>query len=423
MKKRNCDMLERIASTDNLLRAWRVVKSNTPRYRRMRSSGPDGISLAEFENNLTAEILALRESLLGGYYEPQKPRSSVILKKGGGKREISILPIQERVAQRAVFQVIEPLWEPEFLDCSFGFRPGLSVKNALDCAQQFRMQDNRWVVDSDIADCFGRLNHDLLMLRLKRKINDGRVLDLMQAWLDAGVLQAGPPVDSSEDIANWVDRASSFLKFSSAWALDAYAEEINPYAAARYGTDASFSDKYPSYTLDRDELVSDTRSKALKKMVFSGLLWSASWARPAFAWMRDTAITNINTPAGRRLIKKGAMTTGSLAGVAAAAAITTYLLQRKAGPAPTGVLQGSPISPLLANIYLHPFDRMMLRRHHCLVRYADDWLILCPSREAAELAYNDAVVYLARLYLKINRDKTHIRAPDEPFEWLGVVVK
>jgi retron-type reverse transcriptase len=86
-------------------------------------------------------------------------------------------------------------------------------------------------------------------------------------------------------------------------------------------------------------------------------------------------------------------------------------------------LQGSPLSPLLANIYLHPFDVMMLRRKHRLVRFADDWVILCPNQEAAEAAYNDALAALARLRLKVNPEKTRILRPGERLEWLGAIVK
>lgn len=416
-------LMDQLAAPENLLAAWRAVRGNTPRYRRMRSSGPDGVSLAEFERELDAQLHILRDMLLNGRYQPDPPARFTIPKKDGGMREISVLTVRDRVAQRAAQQVIEPLWEPVFLDCSFGYRPGLSVEDAIRCVQQFRIQGNRWVVDGDIAACFDSLNHDLLMARLKRKINDGRVLDLMQAWLDAGAIQAGPPNDLAKDPVDWFEHTSQFVKRSTAWVMETFIEESDPYAAARYETLESDAENVPGYIQDRDEVVEGMRRRALKRMLVSGVLWGASLSRPIMTRLSEAVETSIHTPAGRRLLKRGAMTTAGLAGIATLAAVATYLLQRKAGPVPMGILQGSPLSPLLANIYLHPFDQMMLRKRHRLIRYADDWLVLCPSREAAELAYNEAVACLARLDLKINRDKTHIRAPEEPFEWLGVIIK
>ena len=416
-------LIEKLATPENLLLAWRSVRGNIPKYRWERSVGPDGVSLAEFARDLDSQLNALQDMLLNNRYQPVQPARFYVPKKNGERREIAVLSIRDRVAQRAAQQVIEPLWEPEFFDCSFGFRPGLSIDDALACVQQFRKQGHRWVVDGDIATCFDHLDHDMLMARLNRKIKDRRVLCLLQKWLDAGVLQSGFPADPSEGTTNWLNHASTFFKRSSSWALENLARDTDPYAAARYETLHRYDSEMVDYPMNHEEVADNMRNKAFKRMALSGLVWGASWVKPAATRIRDTALISINTPAGRRLVTKGALTTGGLAGVAAAAAITTYLLKRKAGPAPTGVLQGSPLSPLLANIYLHPFDRMLLRKRHRLVRYADDWLILCPSYESAERAYNDAILSLAHINLKINHNKTKIRAPDEQFEWLGVVIR
>jgi retron-type reverse transcriptase len=117
------------------------------------------------------------------------------------------------------------------------------------------------------------------------------------------------------------------------------------------------------------------------------------------------------------------MATGGLAGLTAVAAVAAYMLNRKAGPSPAGVLQGSPLSPLLANVYLHPFDMQLTSAGHQMARFADDWVILCQTQEKAELAYNDALRSLGRLHLKANFDKTHILPPDQHLEWLGSVIK
>jgi retron-type reverse transcriptase len=117
------------------------------------------------------------------------------------------------------------------------------------------------------------------------------------------------------------------------------------------------------------------------------------------------------------------MAVGGFAGLAAAAAVTPYFMNRTAGPAPVGVLQGSPLSPLLANIYLHPFDVSLSMAGHRLARFADDWVILCPTQDQAEAAYNDALRSLSRLHLKVNPSKTGILSPDQQLEWLGAVIR
>jgi RNA-directed DNA polymerase len=86
-------------------------------------------------------------------------------------------------------------------------------------------------------------------------------------------------------------------------------------------------------------------------------------------------------------------------------------------------LQGSPLSPLLANIYLHPFDASLVKKGHRLARFADDWVICCPTQENAEQAYNAAIATLARLKLKANPEKTRLLSPGEPLDWLGTTIQ
>lgn len=130
----------------------------------------------------------------------------------------------------------------------------------------------------------------------------------------------------------------------------------------------------------------------------------------------------VGTPAGRRLLRSGSLVTGGLAGAAAVAALAAYLMNRRAGPAPVGVLQGSPLSPLFANVYLHPFDAALTGHGLHLARFADDWVITSPGQEHAERSYNEALRSLAKIRLKINPQKTRILPPEEKLEWLGVVI-
>ena len=150
----NRKLMEQISAPENLLLAWRSTRGNIPKHRRERSSGPDGISIADYEGNLTTELNFLSEALLSGRYRPHPPATFQISKPAGGRREIVVLNVADRVAQRAAQQILEPLWEPAFLGCSFGFRPGLSVNDAIGCAQNLRLQEQPWIVDGDISNCF-----------------------------------------------------------------------------------------------------------------------------------------------------------------------------------------------------------------------------------------------------------------------------
>jgi RNA-directed DNA polymerase len=425
-------LMELVAAPENLLAAWRSVRGNIPRYRRQRAAGPDGVSIGEFEKDLSTQLKVLRDMLMKGRYQPELPAYFAVPKRGGGERMLAILPVRDRVAQRAAQQVLEPMWEPDFLPCSFGFRPGISLNQAVTYVQQLR-PENGWVVDGDIAACFDTLDHDILIRRLRLKIRDTRVLVLVQSWLDTGVMQAGPPQNVDMQFARRVESAKDYLRKGFDWMLESFGQPADPYGYGRYSydDDPSYYAKpdpgaHDAAALQRDPMSSFMKRMAIRQMVQSGLLVGTGFLRArASGIFRKTGNllrTAVSSPAGRRLLKKSAVTSGGLAGLAAAAAVTAYLLNRKAGPSPAGVLQGSPLSPLLANIYLHPFDVKLTGARHNLARFADDWVILCPSRERAELAYNDALRVLASLHLKANLQKTHILSPGEQLEWLGAVI-
>jgi hypothetical protein len=152
------------------------------------------------------------------------------------------------------------------------------------------------------------------------------------------------------------------------------------------------------------------------------LLLGSSYARQALTKIGPAAIAALKSQAGREVLQHGLLIGGGAVGAAAGVAVTTYLIYRKVTPTSVGVLQGSPISPLLANIYLHSFDVSLTRVGYRLIRYADDWVILCPDQNIAEKAYNQAVVSLAHIQLKVNQEKTHILTPSDRLEWLGEVI-
>ena len=430
-------ILELISAPENLLSAWRTVRGNIPKYRRKRASGPDGVSLAEFERDLTTQIKVLRDMLLKGRYQPSPPSYFSIPKSNGKQRVLAILSVRDRVAQRAAQQVLEPLWEPEFLPCSFGYRPGISLNQAVTHVQTLRAQQNGWVVDGDIAACFDTLDHDLLLGFLKHKIKDARAIALLQTWLDVGVMQMGPPQNEDMQFATRVENIKSYAKQGFEWALESFAQRADPYA--RYGGGYYYEDDPASYAADvdpanpasaypeRDALVANMKRNAIRQALASGAMFGMGLLRNRAAGLFTKAGSAlkvaVSSPVGRRLLKKNAMTVGGFAGLAAAAAVTAFLMNRQAGPAPVGVLQGSPLSPLLANIYLHPFDVSLSTAGHHLARFADDWVILCPTQDKAEAAYNDALRSLSRLHLKVNPSKTGILPPDQQLEWLGAVIR
>jgi RNA-directed DNA polymerase len=427
-------ILELISAPENLLSAWRSVRGNIPKYRRKRASGPDGVSLAEFESDLTTQIKVLRDMLIKGRYQPSPPSYFSIPKSNGKQRVLAILSVRDRIAQRATQQVLEPLWEPDFLPCSFGYRPGISLNQAISHVQTLRSQQNGWVVDGDIAACFDTLDHDLLLEFLKHKIKDARAIALLQTWLDVGVMQMGPPQNVDMQFATRVENVKSYAKQGFEWMLESFAQRADPYARyggyyddpASYAADSDPANPASAYP-DRDMVVSNMKRNAIRQALASGVMFGAGFLRTRTAGLfikTGTVLkTVVSTPVGRRLLKKNAMAVGGFAGLAAAAAVTAYFMNHKAGPAPVGVLQGSPLSPLLANIYLHPFDVSLSSAGHRMARFADDWVVLCPTQDQAEAAYNDALRSLGKLHLKVNLSKTSILSPDQQLEWLGAVIR
>ena len=374
----------------------------------------------EFERDLQTQLNALRDMLLRGRYYPMPPSRFKLPKRSGGTRTISVLAVRERVAQRAAQQVLEPLWEPEFLPCSFGFRPGTSIEKAVTYVHGFRQHGERWVVDGDIAACFDSLNHDLLMHEIDKKVSDRRVLRLAQSWLDSGLMQSGLPADVDPQSAINAHKRQQFVEKGMGWVLESVVGDDFPvvddveYAEGAIPAGASqFSPR--RYT-----------GMLVRRTLMGSLMLGSSLVRPhaGKAAVKVAAALRgvVGTPAGRRLLKSSSLVAAGLAGAAAVGAVAAWLLNRKAGASPVGVLQGSPLSPLFANIYLHPFDVALTRTGLHLARFADDWVITSPQQVAAEQSYNAALRMLARLRLKINPEKTKILPPEEKLEWLGVVI-
>ena len=133
----------------------------------------------------------MREDLLAGRYRPQPVKRVAIPKSGGGMRELGILTVVDRFIQQALLQVLQPIFDPTFSNSSYGFRPTRSAHQAVLVAQRYVQEGRSIVVDVDLEKFFDKVNHDVLMGRLEKRLDDRRVLTLIRRFLEAGVMANG----------------------------------------------------------------------------------------------------------------------------------------------------------------------------------------------------------------------------------------
>lgn len=178
--------MEEVLRRENLLRAYQRVKSNGG------SPGVDGMTVAELGGHLVSHWEAIREELCAGTYRPQPVRLVEIPKPSGRSvRRLGIPTVLDRLIQQAILQVLQPTFDATFSDASYGFRPGRSALQAVERARGHVRDGYRWVVDLDLENFFDRVNHDVLMSRLARRIEDRCLLRLIRRYLQAGLLEGG----------------------------------------------------------------------------------------------------------------------------------------------------------------------------------------------------------------------------------------
>jgi len=180
------ELLDKVLQRENMFRALRRVKQNKG------AAGVDGMTVDELGAYLREHWPRIREEVLGGTYQPQPVRKVLIPKPGGkGTRMLGIPTVLDRLLQQALLQELHPIFDPTFSDGSFGFRPGRGTHHAIERARQHVASGKRWVVDLDLEKFFDRVNHDVLMARVARRVTDKRVLLLIRRFLQAGMMEGG----------------------------------------------------------------------------------------------------------------------------------------------------------------------------------------------------------------------------------------
>ena len=186
------ELMSVVLERGNMKRAYDRVLRNKG------APGVDGMTVEGLKPFLKAHWPEIKVQLQEGRYRPSAVRKVEIPKPGGGRRMLGIPTVLDRLIQQALHQVMSPLFEAEFSNHSYGFRPGRSAAQAVQQARIYIEEGRRWVVDADLEKFFDRVNHDILMSRVARKIEDKRVLKLIRGYLQAGIMEGGIATARSE---------------------------------------------------------------------------------------------------------------------------------------------------------------------------------------------------------------------------------
>ncbi|MCU0239744.1 MAG: reverse transcriptase domain-containing protein [Pyrinomonadaceae bacterium] len=405
------EMFDKIVEIKSLYNAWRKVRANKG------SAGIDQISWFGFEQKLDANLAELSRNLQTLTYQPLPAKFVSIAKANGKTRELGILAIRDRVAQRAVLDQIEPIFEAEMSDCNYAFRQGRNCEMAIQRILLNRANGDIWTVESDIQNYFGEIDIRILLNELNRNINDDRVLRLIELWLEAGILRE---TDAEAEKTWWQLTQENLTEVQDALGetvnqnLDEFISTklgLSPYEAEYLQFNPEVQDLLANPNSDEisekikaemQQAKSSVKREALKKLLESGLLYALS-----------------NRAMLAKFVGMKALGIGGFVLASGMFAPKDYDLAKNYFRIRKGILQGSPISPLLANIYLNNFDKSLTNQGLRLVRYCDDFVITCKNQAEAENALAIASRELSKVKLSLHPDKTRIISPKEEFEFLG----
>jgi len=230
-------LMEAVVERANAIAALKRVRQN------QGSPGIDGMTVDDLPVYLATEWAAIREQLLAGTYQPQPVRRQEIPKPGGGARQLGIPTVLDRFILQCLLQVLQPRFDPTFSQHSYGFRPGRRAHDAVRAAQRFIQSGRRWVADVDLEKFFDRVNHDVLMGRLSKRIADKRVLGLIRRYLEVGIMANGVVMERYEGtpqggplsplLANvLLDEVDKELE-KRGLAFARYADDLNVYTGSR----------------------------------------------------------------------------------------------------------------------------------------------------------------------------------------------
>ncbi len=178
-------IIEQMVETGNMRKAYERIVGNKG------AQGIDKMTVEELQPYLTKHWLDVKARLVNGTYQPQAVRQVSIPKANGGERLLGIPTVLDRLIQQALYQVLKPYFEPEFSDNSYGFREGKSAHQAIMQSRQYQSEGKQWVVDMDLAKFFDEVNHDRLIMRIKSKVNDKGLLQLLRKYLISGLMVDG----------------------------------------------------------------------------------------------------------------------------------------------------------------------------------------------------------------------------------------
>ncbi len=395
----NNSLATQLYQPETLHAAWRKVRANKG------GPGSDGVTIQQFEANRTKHLRQLSREISEERYYPLPVQKFTMKKSNGSTRELSVLALKDRIVQRAVCDLISPIYEAKFLECSFGYRPNRGVPHAVAQVTAIRAEGYQWVVHADIEDFFDRMDTHLLMRFLRASLKEPPIIRLIQMWLDmGGILQ--PP-----KLPTWSTHIESTLHHVG----EGVEQVINQFlhrTPHNYGRDNEYQNTFieDEWAVDEPEIaahaapLAHTGKEMLTNLGRDGLLLLLANAKRLWKPL-----------ATKQLLIVAPLVVAALA----APTVGSIVKARMSRPRKIGVIQGSPLSPLLANIYLHPFDKAMHRAGVRMVRYADDLLLLCRSEGRARHALQHAQKQLATLKLELNPKKTQIADFNTGIEFLG----